>query len=291
MAYPIVKAAGAVTLTHSWYVNGTATDVGAVTIGITDLHGTTVVAAGTATTNNANGTYTYTLADQSAVKLLTITWTDVDTGDDQTDSAEVIGGLLFTEPQARTFDNSALANTTTYTDDLIWQEHQRIADLLEQWTGRSWLPRYRRIKCEGDGGRVLWTREAIQSDGPSGGEGASRDIQSIITANDGAAVSTSNIVIYPREGKLHRIDSGWTVNAADNPVNVTIQYEYGMPRLIDGVDRIALLLLRDRLIPDPTDFGGRASSITTDYGVYRLSDTPAEVQSWVKNHSYYLPIV
>lgn len=290
MATPILKAAGAVTITHSWYVNGTATDVGDVTIGVTDLAGNTVVAAGTATINNADGTYSYLLADQANVNVLTVTWTDTSSGDDQVDTLEVMGGLLFTEAQARTFDNSALASTTTYTDDLIWQEHQRVADMLEQWTGRSWVPRYRLLTFEGSGSRALWLRDAVTSVGGSGGEGAWRDTQTIISANDGASITPSNIQAFPREGQLYKKTAPWTRGSASNPVNVTVELEYGMPRLVDGVDRIALLLLRDRLVPDPTDFGGRASSITTDYGVYRLADVPSEVQQWLRLHDYRVPV-
>lgn len=87
----VLRNAGPYSITASWFVAGVATNVGAVTIGITDSAGTVVVAAGTATTNNANGTYTYQLASQSTVRTLYATWTRTDTSASISTIVEVIG--------------------------------------------------------------------------------------------------------------------------------------------------------------------------------------------------------
>ena len=290
-----LKNQGTTTLTHSWYVDGTATDVGAVTIGVTDALGAVVVAAGTATTNNSDGTYSYSLADQTAVKLLTVTWTDVDTTNDQTDTLEVIGGTLFTENQARTFDSSALTSTSAYTDAAIWAEHLRIADLLERWTGRSWIPRYRYAKFDGTGTRELYLDDAVWSAGGSGGQGADMDVQSVIAATiGGTAITAGNIQIMP--SYLFRTDGNWTAGSSTTRQNVALQYEYGVPHLTDGVDRIALLLLRDRLVPSA--ISDRATSYTDELGTLRF-ETPGrfgnvstipEVNEWVKAHDARVPL-
>lgn len=291
----ILKAQGTTALTHTWYVDGTATDVGDVTVGITDATGAVVVAAGTATTNNANGTYTYTLADQTAVKLLTVTWTDVSSGDDQADTVEVVGGLLFTEAQARSFDSSALTNTTTYTDATIWAEHLRVADLLESWTGRSWIPRYRYAKFEGTGTRELYLNDVVWSTGGSQGQGADKDVQSVISGTiNGSAITAANVQIMPYS--LFRTDGHWTAPTSTTRQNVVLQYEYGRPHLEDGVDRIALLLLRDRLVASA--ISDRATSYTDELGTLRF-ETPGrfgnvstipEVNEWVKAHSAKVPL-
>jgi len=284
----LIKNTGPHVLTKTWYVDGTATDVGDVTVGVTDSTGAVVVASGTATTNNTDGTYTYTLASQTAVKMLTVTWTRADTSATLVDTVEVAGGQLFTEAQARAFDLSALTSATTYTDNAIAVEHDRIADLLEQWTGRSWIGRYRYAKLAGTASRNLYLDDILWSTGPSNGDGAQKDVIEVITANDGSTVTTSNIVLTGRN--LYRTDATWTVATASNPQNVTIQYEYGMPHLVDGVDRIALLLLRERIVA--SNIPDRTSRFTDELGTYTLTtpgiggavSTVPEVNAWVKTH-------
>jgi hypothetical protein len=63
------------TLTVTFYSGESGTDAdGAVTIGIVDEAGATVVASGTSTTSSGSGVYTYDLAAQSNLKNLTATW-------------------------------------------------------------------------------------------------------------------------------------------------------------------------------------------------------------------------
>jgi len=151
----ILAGAGPYALTYTWYVDGTATDVGDVTIGVVDGNGDELVAALTATTNNADGTYSYSLADIPDVDSIALTWTRTDTGASLVNYREVVGAWLFTEAQARAFDAAALTNTSTYTDKLIVDERARIVEEFEQWTGRSWVPRYCRMVLSGTSGRRL----------------------------------------------------------------------------------------------------------------------------------------
>ena len=145
----LLAGAGPYTLIKSWYVDGTATDVGDVTIGVVDGNGDTIVAAVTATTNNADGTYTYSLADQPNPDQLVIPWTRADTSADLIDRIELVGNWLFTEAQARAFHAKAdaasalkpLNSEGEYPDDVIADERLRIQDDLESWTGPSWVPR------------------------------------------------------------------------------------------------------------------------------------------------------
>ncbi len=101
------------------------------------------------------------------------------------------------------------------------------------------------------------------------------------------------------DGRLQRTDAVWTVSSSSTPRNVTVEYTYGHTYQVDNVNRIALLLLRDRLVPQPTDYGGRATSFTGDMGTWRF-ETPGmrgnvstipEVNAWVKRHRVKVPFV
>lgn len=299
----LLAGAGPYALTKTWYVDGTATDVGDVTIGIDDGNGDEIVAAATATTNNADGTYDYSLADQPSPDELVITWTRTDTGADLVDRVELIGGTLFTETQARTFQAKAdsasalipLNSATEYPDAIIADERKRITDDLEYWTSRGWVPRYARVELQGSGGYQLDLANGISrtSDGYQlHRPGRLNDIGYLLTVTVAdTAVANSNFKISGRH--LIRTDSTWPLPVITNPFNVVVEYVYGMPYPIDGVDRIALKLLVDRLVPSA--FPDRALSVDTDYGTTRfiqpggpmdnVSRVP-EVNAWVKRHDH-----
>lgn len=297
----ILANAGSVTLTKTWYQDGTPTDVDDVTIGIVDGNGDTVVAAGTATTNAGSGVYTYNLADQSNPDQLTVTWTDDSSDDTRVDRIEVIGNWLFTEAQARSFrakDDATdavtpLASSTEYTDSTIAAERQRITDDLENWTERGWVPRYCRLELPGSSQFALDLSQGISrtSDGyPLNRPGRLNDIAVVLSIDvGGTSVSTSNVKIDGR--KLIRTDSVWSAPTISNPHNVTVEYIYGLPYIVDGADRIALQLLVDRLVPSA--FPDRLISADTEFGTVRyvqpggpmrnVSRLP-EVNQWVMAH-------
>ncbi len=154
MSSQILAGAGPYTLTKTWEVDGTATDVGAVTIGIVDGNGDTVVSSGTSTTNNADGTYTYSLADQANVDQLTVTWTRSGTGADLSEQLELVGSWLFTESQLRAHDDAAIT-ASDYTDDQVADTHLRVVDYLEHQTGQSFIRRYNRVVIPGSGRNTI----------------------------------------------------------------------------------------------------------------------------------------
>jgi len=274
----VVANAGSVTLTLTWYQSGTPTDVNDVTIGIVDGNGTVVVAAETETTDNDDGTYTYVLADQATPKILVATWTDTSTGDTRVERLEVVGNLLFTENQARTFAAKAdatpalkpLASSTEYPDAVIADERARLTDDFENWTGRSWIPRYSRVVLKGTNSYSLWLGEGEckTSDGYAlHRPGRLLDIAEILSVTvGGVTVSASNVEV---DGDtLVRTDGHWSSPTVGDPFNVVVEYVYGLPYLADGVDRMALKLLLDRLVPSA--FPERALSAETDFGNTRF---------------------
>ncbi len=280
---------GPTTVTWTWYVNGTATDVGTVTVTITDGNGTAVDTAA-ATTNVGDGIYTYTLAVQTNVTILKFAWTDGTST--QTDTMTVVGGWLYTEVAARAFDDAALTSVSKYSDKKIADIRQQVTADLETWTHRAWVPRYCRVELPGNGayGLPLAAAHVRLSDGtPLRASGFLADIRSIITVTvGGTSVTTSNVKIVA--GELLRTDSTWTYPTTANPLNVVIEYEYGLNPLTDGSDRIGLLLTRDRLIA--SNISDRASSFSDEPGSYQfvtpgvgraVSNIP-EVNRWVMDH-------
>ena len=304
----LLAGAGPYSLVKTWGVDGTATDVGDVTIGVVDGNGDEIVAAVTATTNNADGTYTYSLADQANPDQLKITWTRADTSADLVDRVELVGNWLFTEVQARTFHAKAdatvalkpLDSPTEYPDAIIADERLRILDDLEQWTGRSWVPRYCRVELKGRGSPILPLSGIPRtSDGFAlNRSGRSTDIAQLLTLSVGGTSQTvGNYVLDPVGGNLISKAASFPSAPASNPYNVVAEYVYGMPTIVDGVDRIALKLLVDRLVPSA--FPDRALSVDTDFGTTRFvqpggpqdnkSRVP-EVNQWLRDHNYRIPL-
>lgn len=284
--------AGPYSLTKTWYVDGTATDVGDVTIGVTDANGDTVVAAATATTNNADGTYTYSLADQTEPNLLTVTWTRSDTSADLADQVEVVGARLFSEAAFRTHNDDQFSSETRYPDSAVAAARDAVTEQLELWTGRSWVTRYCRLVAAGDGGRLLDLRtgDTRTSSGTMlHRPGRTHDLDTVLSASvGGSSVTASNLVL--NGGYLHRTDGTWSAATVSNPMNVVVEYSYGLAYPTDGVDRIAMLLAADRL--RESILSTRATTWSDEFGQYRF-ETPGragnvstipEVNEWVKAH-------
>ncbi len=308
----LLAGAGPYSIVKAWDIDGTATDVGDVTIGIIDGNGDEIVAAVTATTNNGDGTYTYSLASQASPDQLVITWTRADTSAFLDDTVEIIGNWLFTESQARIFHAKAdataalvpLASASEYTDAILANEREAIQQDIERWTGRAFVPRYARLEIPGNGTRHLPVTDGFvrTSDGtnsePLDRPGHARDIGIILSATvGGSAVTLANIKVDPVSGVLIRIDSVWQTATTANPLNVVVEYVYGLPYLIDGVDRIAMKLLVDRLVP--SSFPDRAISVDTDFGTTRFvqpggpmnnASRLPEVNQWVTAHNVRVPV-
>lgn len=294
----------AVTLTWTTYSAGTATDPGTLTIGIVDGNGSTVVASGTSVTDNSDGTFSYSLSSVSDPTVLVVTFT-VSGVFTISRHIEVVGGFLFGEAQARAFDEKAngtasLSSASEYTDKMILEGRDRVTDLLEAWTDRSWIPRYCRLELPGNGLRQILARDgdARLSNGDAiSRPGKNTDIIEVLSASvGGISVSTANIKVDPANGTFYRTDSSWSAATSSNPRNVVIEYVYGQTYPVDAADRIALMVLTDQLVPSP--ISDRATTFTDELGTLRF-ETPGrygnvstipEVNAWVKSHSVRIPL-
>ncbi len=180
------------------YIDGVLDDLDAdPTYTVTDANGDSVD-SGTAT-NQSTGIYRIVIDPVSDLNYYTVDWTGVNGGAawGAKTYVEIVGGLLFTETQARAFDNSALSSTSDYPDYDIVQERIRITDRLEQWTERAWVPRYARVLLAGNGKRELSVRDGICE--TSTGEklhrpGRAHNITKILTVTEnGTTVTASNV--------------------------------------------------------------------------------------------------
>lgn len=284
MSRILVNQASTITLTT--YSDGTQQDLGTVTIGIVDANGDTVVNTGTAVTDNSDGTYDYTLAKQTEPNLLIATWS-VSGGADFTTYHEIVGSELFNEAQLRAFDNSAMTSTTDFTDADIAATHDRVADYLEYQTGRSWIRRYCRTVLAGSGNEYVNLNDGFNTTSaglPLNRPGSGQDIISIISADDGASVTTSNINVNTLTGDLNLTEGSWEKATNTNPWNVTVEYEYGQPYPTEGVDRIAMMIAQQWLTSNRIP--SSASSFTDQLGSYTFDSTrlPFEAWQWIQAH-------
>lgn len=226
---------GPTTLTKKWFVDGTQSDVGVVTYAVINGNGTAVV-SGTATkTGVLTATiYTFSLPIVADPTLLRIRWTRSDTGAYLDDILEVFGSLLFTEAEARTKQTTGqiapLADETKYPDDVIATWRLKIQEAFEQRTGRSWVRRYCRLEAAGRGlwgldlydgyNRTSWGAEV-------GGAGRHWDVRRILSATvDGVAVPVGDLRILGTA--VHHTLGTWGLGSWLDPLNVVVEYEYGV---------------------------------------------------------------
>lgn len=297
----LLANAGPYTLTHTWYVDGTATNVGDVTVGIVDGSGSAVVTPGTATTNNGDGTYTYSLSDQTTPDILVSTWTRSDTSASVVSHLEVVGSHLFTEPMARAYgakdDGTApLSSATEYADATILDGRDRITDELEEWTGRSWIRRYCRAEFAGDGTRSLYLQDGIPrlaSGYPLHRRGRIMDVVQLLSVSvGGTSVATTNFKVGSG-GLISRTSGVFSSATSSSPLNVVVEWEYGLPFPVDGADRVGMALLVDRLVPSA--YPERAISWDSEFGTVRMVTEGGpmmnrtripHVNQWLRDHDY-----
>lgn len=239
------------TLSHTFYVDGTATNPSpdAATVTITRDNGTVLVAAAAATDTGA-GTVSYTLTPAQTVLLdtLTVAWTATFGGQAQafTDIVEIVGGVLFTVAQARAVN--PLADTVKYPPQKIIEARTLVETALEDACGVAFVPRYRREQVNGQGGRELVL--------------SMPRVRSIRSASlDGTAFTAGELAdIVPSGTSVVYTPNRWTAGFR----NYEVVYEHGYDEPPPRVTNAALLLARRYLVDSPVS--DRATSLTTEDG-------------------------
>jgi len=269
----VAKSAPA-TLTHTFVVGETPTDAaGAVTVTLTDLNGTVIVNAATAT-HGTTGVYTYAMAGQAALSKYSVAWTGTFTGSavTETDYVEIVGGFFFNLADARSSDPS-LSDASRFSTAALTSSRQEVEDEVEMICDRAFVPRYRRAVLDGSGSPdILLTDFRWAAEGRS-----AADVRTIRSATIAPLVGQTFVALTTQQlaaltvtadGMLRRVDGDiWT----EGVQNVIVEYEYGLPAPASELVRATLVRLRDRLSIPLTGISERASSFTAvDGGTYRL---------------------
>ncbi len=265
------------------YVSGTLTDAsGSVTCTVTDENDT-VILNGVTATSDGTGKYFVDLgiSNTTDVNKLYAEWTGTWESVSQKlrTNHEILGFPIFTEAQARAFDIAQLSSASDYPDADIFDERARITDLLEQWTGVSWTSRYNLKKMSGDTTRILSVPNF--------------HVTKVISVKIlGETIATSNFEIDEDAGFIHRIDGHFPEPTSEYPLPVVIEYEHGWDYVKNGVDRIGLKLLQDRIIssniPDrATSFNDELGNIAlvTQGGGFKNPTRIPEVNQWIDENS------
>lgn len=238
--------------------DGKATNaVGALTVGVVRGDGTTLIAAGTATTaGTPAGRYTapITATQTATLDRLTATWTDAGNGAQFTTTHEIVGGYLFSVAEAQAFPGMGAQGI-----ERIVNGRSEVEDELEQLRNAAFVPRYDRIFLNGNDDveiitgrswlRVLRTAKVLSTTGSSS--------TTAFTSTQLAACA-----LYP-DGRIRRGDGNvWPYGIN----NIVIEVEHGFTAWGADLSRAALMRLRERLAWPVTEIPDRATAYSTPDG-------------------------
>lgn len=287
MRRDLMAGVGPTTLTKQWQPDGTSADVGVVTYAVINGAGTAVV-SGTATKSGVGAAtvYTFSLPIVADPTVLRIRWTRSDTGAYLDDILEVFGSLLFTEAEARakqtTGQLAPLADEAKYSDDVIATWRLKIQEAFEQRTGRSWVRRYCRLEAAGRSMWELGLHEGYHRTSwgaEVGGPGRHTDIRRILSATvDGVAVTVTDLRILG--STLHHTLGSWGIGSSSNPLNVTVEYEYGIDPTWEAHENGLRAILA---LAPPQSQSDWVTSISDDGGSRSFELAwPPKVWDWLK---------
>jgi hypothetical protein len=94
-----------------------------------------------------------------------------------------------------------------------------------------------------------------------------RDVSRLLSVTvGGSVVSVSDVTLLG--GILWRDGAIWTQPTVSNPLNVVVEYVYGLPAASEGSDRMALLMLVDQLAQSKVD--DRTTSFSDELGTMQF---------------------
>lgn len=256
----ILRTAGTV-VTHTFTVDEVATNAsGPVTFVLYRVDGS-IVDSGTATPSGPTGQYEVAVDGRPTVDLLRLEFTGTIAGSVVTVPywIEVVGAFMISLDRMRNIKPPLSTVTYSLTDLLNARTGAEYE--CERITGRSFVPRFGRVKLDGSGGSYLVldqyhirTLLKITENGTALQQG---EIDAIDGGDSG--------VLYRR--------GGWQWGRG----NVVIEFEYGENFAPADVYDAVLMRARQRLTLSETRVPYRAASMTTQDGVvYRLSNPTGE---------------
>lgn len=164
---------------------------------------------------------------------------------------EVVGGLLFTVPEARDSD-SELTDASDYPAAEIAHYREVIAAEFETITGRSFTPRTARVSFETDGSDAVWL-----------GKFDCVSLEALEGLPDGSVVSDFTV-------DANGVLSGLSGLSEGLPLVAVVDYGFRMVPL--DVKRAALLRLRYLLAAESSGVPDRATSyVAAEGGTFTLA--------------------
>jgi hypothetical protein len=242
-------------------VDGVLTDAdGAVTVTITRQDGT-ALATGAATTKpvGTTGVYRYSLAAQTNLDLLTLTYTGTWSGAVQTEvqHVEIVGDFILSLSECRGLDaRFAAAATPLISDADIRRVRAEVEDAIEAEAGAAFVPRYARETISGRGGNGLLLGHTYPR--------TVRSVRSYTAAATYTAWDSTQLaaITYDDSGLL----GSWTDAYTYGTRNLVVEYEHGLyptPTLIRRAARalFKLKMLEDQATTDPSLANVRSLSV------------------------------
>ncbi|MFI8237601.1 hypothetical protein ACIF83_10170 [Streptomyces sp. NPDC085866] len=230
----------AVNLSHVFLDDETPMVVSAVTVTVKDATGATVY-TGSATSSGTTWSVTVPVQPQG---VYTASWVAGTTATDTT-SFEVVGGFLFTIPEARGSDVD-LTDTARFTTADVKYYRGVVEDEFERITGRSFVSRTARVEVEADDSSTLLlgyfdVTALVAITGPLG-----------VVDLTGWSVDRMGMVRSPAE----LVDGD----------RYTVTFTYGHDQAPEDVKRAGLLRLRSLLTAERSGIPDRATAFVAAEG-------------------------
>jgi hypothetical protein len=228
-----------------------------VTVTITDSSGTALVTNG-ATTNPSLGVYQYALTPAQSVVLdqFKATWSATINGlvNSFETYYEIVGGVYFSIAEARSLkvgSGTPLSDATKYPTDMLVEARQEIEEDIERLVGQALVLRGRRVVLDGNGRAEIQLPDlAVQ-----------QSIYSVSIDDSAFDVDDLSDLSISDEGYVTRKSRGIFARGRKN---VVIHYVHGEPEVSSTAKRLALILLKHRVIP--SDISDRALIRTDESG-------------------------
>jgi hypothetical protein len=230
----------AATLRHTFLDDEDVMAVPAASVIVRDASGATVY-TGSATSSGDEWTVSVPALPQG---VYTAAWTVEDLASDQT-SFEVVGGFLFTIPEARQSDMD-LADKTRFPPAEVRHYREVVEAEFERISGRSFTPRVTRAEVEADGTASLYlgcldVAAVAAVDGPSG------------------PLDVTGWTVDP----LGFLKAPYELPDGDR---YTVTFTYGFALVPDDVKRAGLIRLRSLLTAERSGIPDRATSFVAAEG-------------------------
>lgn len=244
-------------LTHTFYVDETATDSSVdVTVSVKRLNGT-VVASGTASDVGV-GQYAFTVPGQANVDMLTVDWSGTVGGAAVTarDYVEVVGGFLFGLAEAR--EQPPPLDPIRYPTATLARKRLLVEQEAEIICGRAFTRQFGRAVVSGTGRRELLLNAA--------------DVVSVRAVSVGGVAYDSGALagVHVMPGGVISAGYGTWPEGFNN---VIIEYEHGADYPPEPVREAGMVRLRSRLTSTDSGVPLRAVSwqAGAEGGVYRIA--------------------